>query len=254
MMAGRRPVATQLQAIFNQNYDMLLSIFNPKAPSHDGAVIVADDVITRMGAFLPLSSNAELPSGLGSRHRAAIGISEASDAVALVVSEERGQVSLAVGGRLEAVESPEGLEERLAALVKTKVEIPRSGWETAKGLVMDNWPVKLGAFGVVLLTWLVLAGQQNYQVTLEAAVNFQNLEAGLGVGELSDRLVQVTITGPRRVASSVRADEIKVVVPLKDMEPGGHQIGLIRQNIQVPLGLEVVGVNPKVLRVVIQRR
>jgi uncharacterized protein (TIGR00159 family) len=81
-------------------YDLLISIFNPGTPLHDGAVIVQGNRIAAAACFLPLTVNPELSRQLGSRHRAAIGITEDTDAVAVVVSEETGTISVVVGGRI----------------------------------------------------------------------------------------------------------------------------------------------------------
>jgi diadenylate cyclase len=81
-------------------YDLLISIFNPKTPLHDGAVIVQGNRIAAAACFLPLTVNPALSRTLGSRHRAAIGITEDTDAVAVVVSEETGTISLVSGGRI----------------------------------------------------------------------------------------------------------------------------------------------------------
>jgi diadenylate cyclase len=78
--------------------ELLINIFIPNTPLHDGAVIMRGDQIMASGCYLPLSENPFISKELGTRHRAAIGVSEVSDAVAVVVSEETGQVSLAVGG------------------------------------------------------------------------------------------------------------------------------------------------------------
>jgi diadenylate cyclase len=81
-------------------YDLLISIFNPGTPLHDGAVIVQGNRIAAAACFLPLTVNPELSRALGSRHRAAIGVTEDTDALAVVVSEESGAVSLVAGGQI----------------------------------------------------------------------------------------------------------------------------------------------------------
>ena len=81
-------------------YDLLISIFNPKTPLHDGAVIIQGSRVAAAACFLPLTVNPELSRTLGSRHRAAIGLSEDTDAVAVVVSEETGIISLVEEGRI----------------------------------------------------------------------------------------------------------------------------------------------------------
>jgi len=83
------------------SYDLIVSIFNPASPLHDGAIIVRDDRIAAASCFLPLSLNPLLSKDLGTRHRAALGITEDSDAVAIVVSEETGLVSFVRRGRIK---------------------------------------------------------------------------------------------------------------------------------------------------------
>jgi diadenylate cyclase len=99
-------------------YDLIVSIFQPTSPLHDGAVIVQGDRIAAAACFLPLSVNPRLARELGSRHRAALGVTEENDAVALVVSEESGAVSLVLDGKIERGLTPDKLRWRLRALIK----------------------------------------------------------------------------------------------------------------------------------------
>ncbi len=80
--------------------ELLISIFFPRNPLHDGGVIIQGNKITSAGAVFPISINSKISKKLGTRHRAAIGISEESDAIAIVVSEETGKISIAIGGNL----------------------------------------------------------------------------------------------------------------------------------------------------------
>jgi diadenylate cyclase len=81
-------------------YDLLINVFTPDTPLHDGAVVIQGNRIAAAACFLPLTVNPELSRALGSRHRAAIGLTEDTDAVAVVVSEETGIISLVEGGRI----------------------------------------------------------------------------------------------------------------------------------------------------------
>ena len=103
------------------SYDLLVTIFRPGAPLHDGAAIVQKDKIAAAACFLPLSVNPGLNTQLGTRHRAAIGITEDTDAVAVVVSEQTGEISLAVSGAIERDISLERLRVRLGELVGTPI-------------------------------------------------------------------------------------------------------------------------------------
>jgi len=98
-------------------YDLILSIFQIKSPLHDGAVIIQEDRISAAACFLPLTVNPRLGKELGSRHRAAIGLTEENDAVAVVVSEETGAISVVVDGQIERGLTVDMLRARLRALV-----------------------------------------------------------------------------------------------------------------------------------------
>lgn len=110
----------QLDAVIS--YDLLFSIFHKENPLHDGAVLVQSDRIAAASCFLPLTTNPRLSRELGSRHRAAIGISEETDAVALVVSEETGTISIAVNGRVTRRLDAATLRRRLHELLAVEDE------------------------------------------------------------------------------------------------------------------------------------
>jgi diadenylate cyclase len=95
------------------SYDLLATIFRPSAPLHDGAVIVQKDRIAAAACFLPLSMNPMLSTQMGTRHRAGIGITEETDAIAVIVSEETGAISLAIGGKIERDLTVDQLRARL---------------------------------------------------------------------------------------------------------------------------------------------
>jgi diadenylate cyclase len=104
--------------------ELLGSLFQPGSPLHDGAALIQGDRITAAGCFLPLSRNLELSRMLGTRHRAAVGLSEETDAAVVVVSEETGSISLAVDGVIERGLDAERLQERLAGLLNAVDSAP----------------------------------------------------------------------------------------------------------------------------------
>lgn len=103
--------------------ELLISIFFPRNPLHDGGVIIQGNKITSAGAVFPISINSKINKKLGTRHRAAIGISEESDAVAIVVSEETGKISVAVGGNLNYNLSLDDARMILVEELKPKREV-----------------------------------------------------------------------------------------------------------------------------------
>ena len=99
-------------------YDLLLTIFKPGSPLHDGAVILQEGRVAAAACFLPLTVNPRLSRELGTRHRAAIGLTEESDAVAIVVSEETGIISIALDGQIERSLTADTLRDRLRRLIQ----------------------------------------------------------------------------------------------------------------------------------------
>jgi uncharacterized protein (TIGR00159 family) len=96
------------------SYDLLATIFRPSAPLHDGAVIIQKDRLAAAACFLPLSMNPVLSTQMGTRHRAGIGITEETDAIAVIISEETGAISMAVGGKIERDLTVEQLRDALS--------------------------------------------------------------------------------------------------------------------------------------------
>ena len=98
-------------------YDLLVAIFQPTSPLHDGAVIVQGNRVAAAACFLPLTVNPRLRRDLGSRHRAALGVTAENDPIALVVSEETGGIALVIDGAIERNLDPDRLRARLKSLV-----------------------------------------------------------------------------------------------------------------------------------------
>jgi diadenylate cyclase len=103
------------------SYDLLATIFRPSAPLHDGAVIIQKDRLAAAACFLPLSMNPVLSTQMGTRHRAGIGITEETDAIAVIVSEESGAISMAVGGKIVRDLTVEQLREHLSSELRRYV-------------------------------------------------------------------------------------------------------------------------------------
>lgn len=111
-------VGTQIDAKVTS--ELLTSIFLPYSPIHDGAVIIQNGKLTQAGCFLPLTQNPEVAKELGTRHRAAIGLTELVDALVIVVSEETGSVSVVSGGRITSDLETAGLKKLLRRMVEPR--------------------------------------------------------------------------------------------------------------------------------------
>lgn len=228
---------------------LIKSIFNRLAPAHDGAIIINHDRITQMGCILPLSKNEDLPEKYGTRHRAALGLSELTDAVCLVVSEERAEVATVVEGKIVTWQNPDALAANLGELVGgPAIRVPTvKGF--LKGLFIENWRTKLSALALVSIAWVALASQQEAELTITTPVQHLNLPPDLVLSQGSTPTVDLTVSGRRNSVRSLKEQDVQVSVDLSDFTEGRHLIKLSAKNIFLPFGVKIDQVAPQKIMV-----
>lgn len=227
------------------SFEVLSSIFIPSSPAHDGAVIIHGGRIVSVGCYLPLSDNPALPRNYGSRHRAGIGITEKCDAISLIVSEERGEVLLAVEGEITRMGNPGDLQERLGSML-FKVERKKNRWPSA---LTANLVPKGIAFALVLVLWGFIAGQQRTEMWLTVPLEYRNIPTNMEIaGELVNK-VEVGIRGPRGVISGVSQDQVRAHIDLSQGLRGLNYVRITTDNIRIPVGTEVTKINPSSMRI-----
>jgi len=228
---------------------LIKSIFNHHAPAHDGAVIVSQERLTHMGCILPLSEKEDLPDQYGTRHRAALGLSELTDAVVLVVSEERSTVSSVVGGKIVTWQQPESLQEKLNEwLGGPQVQVPTIQ-QFLEDFFVNNWKQKLAAFALVSIAWLFLASQQEIKITFSAPVIYHNAGMEMTEGQGTAKAVDLTLSGRQGQIKTIVPETIQVRVNLKNLAAGKHRIRLSGQNVNLPSGVKVDQIIPQNIEV-----
>ncbi len=226
--------------------EVLASIFLPQSPTHDGAIAIQGGRIVAMRCYLPLSENPDLPQRYGTRHRAGIGVTERSDAVALIVSEERGEVSLAVSGRIELIPNSDDLKGRLETIIVTPLQKRKGSWQDA---FTTNLVPKIVSFVLVFVLWLFIGGQPRAEIWMTVPLEYRNMPANMEiVGDLINR-VEVGIRGPRALISSISPDQLKAHVDLSQSMSGMNHLRITPDNVRGPLGLEVTKVAPSSVRI-----
>ena len=224
--------------------EVIVSIFQKHSPLHDGAVLMNNGRITMAASFLPLTLREGLSKEWGTRHRSAIGITERCDAWALVVSEERGQVSLVRGGVLEPVESPEILEAKLKELLTPSTPEMTSKFQKVKRLLLNRWRVKLATLAVVSVLWFSFAGQQDVEVTLEIPLSMHNLSSQLRV-DPANQNVKVTARGLRKDIGMLSPKNVRINLDLTQVGAGKKNYYLNRQQLLLPNDrIEVTRIEP----------
>jgi hypothetical protein len=226
---------------------ILESIFSKESPVHDGATVIRGNRIARVGTFLPLTRKEGLPQQFGTRHRAAVGLSELTDAVVLVVSEERGEISLVHKGNVERVRDRAHLEQELKRLLsglpaETKPQPRPRGFITQIGGLLLT-------FLLVAVIWGVYSGGQLSLITVTAPVYFRNIPANLDLKKASADKVEIQITGKRQLVAALRTDQVRAFLDLQSVEAGSHRLDLSAENISLPPGLDVVRITPANIKV-----
>ena len=198
-----------------------------------------------VSCYLPLTSAERLPKEWGTRHRAAIGLTERCDAWVVMVSEENGQVFIVRNGKMEHVEK----HEKLSGLVLealTPVATPKTTlMNRIRLLITHRWPLKAGSFALVCLLWLMLAGQQDFEVNLRVPVEIKNVPSGMEVLKPSKPEVEITFRGLRKDASTLNDRNVHVELDLSLASMGKKTYSITRDQILLPNDrIQIVGIEP----------
>ena len=225
--------------------EIIMSIFQKESPLHDGAVVVRKGRIVTAACYLPLSSKEGLPKKYGTRHRAGVGISERCDAWIVVVSEQRGEVSLLRDGRIELMENSDRLSKTLARLTTPSRRKEQSGWRRIKAVLVHHWRLKLSTFGLVTVGWFFLAGQQDFAVSFQVPVQVENLPANLEIVEPVKPKITLTARGLRKDASTLNARNVQLKVDLSLADYGVKTFRLSRNNLTLPNeNVDIIKIEP----------
>jgi hypothetical protein len=223
---------------------MLLSIFWDGSSVHDGAAIIQGNQIVEVSAILPLSKSNDLPSHFGTRHRAAAGLSEQTDALVIVVSEERGEVTVFKDQQLIGIEDNNELNRVLRQYTETVA--------TTDGDKRQHLEFGLAAMiclvGVTTI-WFSFARGFETLATLDVPVEFMNRDPKMEIFSASASSVKLQISGSGSLIRTVRPDHVKVKLNLANAVAGSNQVAITRDGIVLPPGIELKKLEPQELEV-----
>jgi len=234
--------------------EVLMSIFQKESPLHDGALLLRKGRVVKVGCYLPLSSAEGLPKKWGTRHRAALGLAERSDAWIVVVSEERGEVSIAHGVEMLKVKNKDQLEDMVRkALAPTRPEV-KSWKQRIFAPILHRWPIKLGSLCLVFLIWMLLAGQQNFEVTLTVPLEMKNLPAAMEIMDPVNPELEITVQGIRKDASTLNRRNVHAEIDLSTARPGKRIFRMTRDQIVLPSDrIEIVRIRPPAIEFTLKK-
>jgi diadenylate cyclase len=250
VLPGDEPIDAHLdggtELVGRISQPLLDSLFDPHSAGHDGAVIIQNGFVTRFGVHLPLSENREKSAGLGTRHRSGLGMSECSDSLVMIVSEERGQVSVAQHGELRRDLSRDDLSETLGSHLTTIAEDSRP---RLRSRLISHPRTKLMSVLIAFVAWISVSSDRDVvQRVFLLPIEYRNLPAEIELPESVRTEARVTFSGTDRAFQFIAPGALKVSVDLSEATAGKDEFTLTDSNVRHPATLTVYRIEPRSIR------
>jgi uncharacterized protein (TIGR00159 family) len=224
--------------------EMLISIFWPNNPVHDGAAVIQGNRVTDVGVILPLSKRTDLPSRFGTRHRAAVGLAEQTDALVIVVSEERGTITLVRNRQIYDINDSRVLENLL---------IQHAGGDESTGDIKKRTRDLAIAAAVCLVCvtglWLSFSKGVETLATHDVPIEFVTSDQNMEVFSSSASSVRLLVSGSRPLLRALGPDRINVKLNIASTAPGETSLSIGRNMVSLPPGISVKSIEPSMITV-----
>lgn len=223
---------------------LIMSIFDPNSPGHDGAIIISKGKITQFGVRLPISTSARLPEEYGTRHHAGMGLAERSDALIIVVSEERGRISSFKNGTMRSLSDREQIVKSIMAhrkeMASFSIGLPEgtSRWRTAAQMA--------ASIGLAIFFWstLIIAQGEMLEKVVSVPVEFTASSPQLVLVGDKDKTVQLHLSGPKSDLDTVDPAELTVKIDLSKAQAGKQSFVITSENVRLPRHVNLLDVVP----------
>ncbi len=241
---------THLDGLLSQS--LLESIFDPHSMGHDGAVLIDNNRVMRFGCHLPLSPNAAQHGNLGLRHTAALGLSERCDAICIVVSEERGTISIAKGERISEIANASALRIELEAFFAKRA--PRAKPRPIIRWLKENPREKIIAIVLACILWVVFGYQrETVRRDFTIPIEYLNAPVELVLEEPKAMEAKVMLMGHAQAFQLLHPETLKISLDLTRIRPGVQEIELTHDMVKTPSNLSIAGITPERIKVITSR-
>ncbi len=225
--------------------EILNSIFYKESPLHDGAILISKGKILKISCYLPLSAREDLPQEWGTRHRAALGLTEQCDAWVMIISEERGEILFAGDQKIQMVKDQNELSTIIEKKILVQKKVDSNVKEKIKSWFTRRYKIKATVFALVFVLWMALAGQQNFEKKIDLPLHFRNIPAQLMVSQPNDLKISITCRGLRKDVSLLNKNNILTTIDLFSARPGTSFYSINTGNLTLPNDrIHVVNINP----------
>lgn len=235
-----------LQGVISE--PLLVSIFDPHSPGHDGAVLIRDNRVIMFGCHLPLSVNIARHENIGLRHTAALGLTERSDALCIVISEERGSISLAQNESLRVIPNASLLNDVLkkyyASYKPSPQKRPIGAW------LRENTREKIIALGLACILWLAF-GQQREILRRDffIPIEYKNIPQNWHIDEPRLTEAKVIFHGPEQAYRLLNEKSLRISLDLSSIAEKKREFMLTQDMVNAPSNLSIAEIKPAKIRI-----
>lgn len=253
---GRETIETyitegiELDAKISKN--IMLTLFNTATPTHDGAIIIDNNRIKKLGVYLPLSKDREQLKKYGARHRAALGLSERTDALCLVISEEKGSVAVTHEGKLETVAD----RRELIAILERFIR--KHSGKAAEPFLLKLWRImkstlitSLSSLIIAIFLWSLFSYPNLgiIQRSFIVPVQFSSVPENLVAENVKPQEIIATFSGRSQDFQLLETEKLTLSIDLKDItKPGSHRMAVSENDLKFPPSLSLNRLEPKEIR------
>jgi diadenylate cyclase len=253
VMPGKEPVERWLSGGLDLNaiptFPLIMSIFDPNSPGHDGALIIDRGRLTQFGVRLPLSKTDNLSEDFGTRHHAAMGLSEVSDSLVVVVSEERGIITTFREGKAQRVHDRSDLSKRLISHWET---IALHGIEMPKGTKSRELVSQIGlSLIVALVFWsTVILGQMEIrEKAFTVPIEYIGIPKRLALAGDQPTEIKLHLTGPKSNLDDITPANLSTRIDLSEALAGRQVLVVSEKNVVLPRSVKLVAATPSSISV-----
>ncbi len=226
---------------------LLMSLFDPHSPGHDGALIVSKGQFARFGARLPVSETSALPEEYGTRHHAAMGLAEKTDALVILVSEERGKISTFHLGIMYKMGSPEQIAKTIGNHWKKASFYPIEFYKgESRRSVFYQAAVSLG---LALFFWstIIVAQSELVEKVVSVPVEYSMSSSKLVLVGEREKDLQLYLAGTKSTLDALNPSDLNVKIDLSPYGPGTQSVFITSENIRLPKGVRLLETLPSSL-------
>jgi diadenylate cyclase len=245
---GREPITEWLSGGFvldaEPSAPLILSLYDPNSPGHDGAILIQNGKISSFAIRLPLSKTQTVPEELGTRHHAAMGLSEVSDALLVAVSEERGSVTVFHRGKMRAVQDTDALTSRIVSHWREAASPSLTSLKKSRkwGLVREL-SISLS---LAFLFWFTVIFAQAEMLERVFSVPIEFVAAPEHIAIVGDKPTEIKalLSGPKAELNGINSSQLAFRIDLSKMVPGKHTFVVTESNLQLPKRVKLLDADP----------